>query len=251
MGLLAAITGVACSGASVAGDDTGIAPLVGEWRGLLLTRGGELPFRFRVYPEGERPAAVVVNGDAETPVWSVTRQGAGSYSLIFAEDRESELVAKLSPDGDELSGYWRVVYETPPLDTAPDIDAVQMPFSARKRDQRRFQRNDPTLALPDAEAAEALAEVTGTWAMTFAGERLEQTTSGSFEQDGERVTTSAMELAGARLTMEGIYRNGLLRLSVFDGHLAALLHARATTGGALEGTLWILDRIEARVSARR
>ena len=41
------------------------------------------------------------------PIESVTRQGAASYTLRFVADVDSEIVAKMSPSGGELSGFWR------------------------------------------------------------------------------------------------------------------------------------------------
>ena len=51
--------------------------------------------------------------------------------------------------------------------------------------------------------------------------------------------------------LEGIYRHGLLRLSVFDGHTALLLHARAQPDGTLQGAVWIADQARHDWAARR
>ena len=97
----------ACSGGSLAGDDTGLAPLVGGWRGVLLSPGGDLPFAIEVNPEGSEPPAVLINAGVETAFSTVTRQGAASYTLVFAAAPGSEIVARMSPNGAELTGYWR------------------------------------------------------------------------------------------------------------------------------------------------
>jgi hypothetical protein len=245
--LVAAGLGAACSNASVAGDETGLAPLVGEWRGVLLSQGGELPFRLRVGAEGSAPPAVVINADDERPLASITRQGAASYTLRFFDDDDSELVAKMSPGGETLSGYWRLAYSPAKPPDVPFEGVTQMPFSATKDDARRFQRNDPTLETASAAAIAALPELDGSWDATVNGAQTGELMSVTFRQDGEHIVG---ELIHGAPPFEGIYRNGLLRLSLFDGYRALLLHARATPDGTLEGTLWMADRGKARWSAR-
>ena len=244
------VTATACSAGSVAGDATGIAPLVGEWRGVLLSDGGELPFHFRVNSEGSYPAAVVTNAGVEQPLISVNRQGAASYTLTFFNDSDSQLVAKMSPDGTELFGYWQLTYDPPPPEGVRFKPVTQMPFTATKNDQRRFQRNDPTLEIASPEAIAALPDVSGEWEVReVAGDYFDQARSYELVQDGEKVIEEIVDHAPPFL--DGIYRNGLLRLSSFDGYRALLLHARATPDGRLEGTLWMADQSEARWSARR
>lgn len=236
LALIAAGMGAACSNASVAGDDTGLAPLVGEWRGVLLSQGGELPFRLRVAPQGDDPPAVVVNAGVEQPLVEVTRQGAASYTLRFLEDTNSELVAKMSPDGRELSGYWRRTH-APSSAGSPTVLTTQMPFAATRDDARRFQRNDPALAVATPQGIGALPDVTGEWSLQVAPE-INLADDLVLSQDDEQVVAAAGASSGEALRLEGIYRNGLLRLSLFDGVRALLLHARAQPDGTLEGTAW-------------
>jgi hypothetical protein len=253
--LMAGLLAASCSGASVAGDDDGLAPLTDDWRGVLLSGGGELPFDLRVDPEGTDPPAVVLNAGVETSLVAVTRQGAASYTLRFfgdAEPIDSELVVKMAPNGDELHGFWRLRHAS---DTAgsPHELVTQMPFSATRNDERRFQRNDPTLEIASAESIAALADVTGEWTVSSASEGIALHGNVRFIQEGERVfsESAADASSAAALRMEGIYRNGLLRLSLFDGYRAALLHARATPAGTFEGRVWIADQPAAAWSARR
>lgn len=236
--LAGAVFVTACSGASVAGDDTGIEPLVGEWRGALLSEGGELPFKIRVNPQGSEVPAVVINGAHEAAFVDVRRQGAASYILRFAHDEPSEIVARMSPSGEALSGYWRHHHEDAEHAVELGYKAVtQMPFSAAKNDQRRFQRNDPALQIASPEGMGAVPEVAGTWKTTFLGEL--EGGEAEFFQEHERVVSTVL---GSEPRVEGIYRNGLLRLSLFDGHRALLLHARAQADATLRGDLWIADQ---------
>lgn len=238
----------ACSGASVAGDDTGLEPLVGDWRGVLLSQGGELPFRLRVNPEGSEPAAVVINAGVEQPFASVTRQGAASYTLrFFPGPGDSEIVVKMSPDSEELSGYWRYRHEGSAMgdDRAYGL-LTQMPFAATKDDSRRFPRNDPTIEVAAPEAMVALPDLNGDWEVRIVNGGAETTSVGEIVQQDEHVTADVIS-AG----MEGIYRNGLLRLSTFDGFRPVLVHARAQADGTLEGRLWIGDQSDARVTVVR
>lgn len=257
VGLLAGAT--ACTGASVAGDDAGLEPLVGQWRGVLLSRGGELPFALRVDPEGSSPSAVVINAGFDSPIESVTRQGAASYVFRFFADVDSEIVAKMSPGGEELSGFWRYRRDAEQA-AALGIPAVtQVPFSATKNDSRRFQRNDPTLEIATPEGIAAITDLNGLWEAATPGlvspdlpasllSRLPESildeslrTADSIIQNDEHVVR---RLNTGPPFMEGIYRNGLLRLSLFDGVRARLVHARAMPDGTLEGALWAPDLSE-------
>lgn len=247
-----------CSGGSVAGDDRGLEPLAGEWRGVLLSDGGELPFRLRVDGEGSDPPAVVINGDTEQPFEAVSRQGAASYVLRFFGDdvgADSELVVKMSPDGGELHGYWRLRH-APVTEGSPHELVTQMPFSAARNDQRRFQRNDPALAIASPDGIGALPDVGGDWRVRARGPDVDLDAVWTLVQQGERVvgeyeSRAEMPEATASQRLEGIYRNGLLRMSLFDGYRAILLHARATVQGTLEGTLWRADREGTIWSGRR
>lgn len=241
---LAAVGG--CSGASVAGDETGLEPLVGEWRGVLLAQGGELPFHFRVNAEGESPPAVVINAGVEQSLVAVTRQGAASYTLQFFHDRESEIVAKMSPDGQELSGYWRSEYGGGADDDRGLEPVTQMPFFATKNSRRRFQRNDPTLDVAPPDAIAALPDINGEWEVRVVTDESGAVAVGTIVQQDEHVVADVISR-----DMEGIYRNGLLRLSMFDGFRPLLLHARARPDGRLEGRLWIGDQGGADVTVGR
>lgn len=247
-----------CSGGSVAGDDSGLEPLVGAWRGVLLSGGGELPFRLRVDGEGSDPPAVVINGDVQQSFEVVTRQGAASYVLRFFGDgvgADSELVVKMSPDGGELHGYWRLRH-VPVTEGSPHELVTQMPFSAARNDQRRFQRNDPALAIASPDGIAGLPDVGGDWRVRALGADVDLDAVWTLVQERERVEGEfgpgvEIPAAPANQRLEGIYRNGLLRLSLFDGYHAILLHARATAQGTLEGTLWRADREGAIWSGRR
>ncbi len=240
----------ACSGGSLAGDDTGLAPLVGGWRGVLLSPGGDLPFAIQVNPEGSEPPAVLINAGVETAFSTVTRQGAASYTLVFAAAPGSEIVARMSPNGGELSGYWRYAGNHTGHAAAPR-GVIQMPFSARKNDIRRFPRNDPALDVATAQGIAALADVSGNWRLSLEGP--EGPAGGDLEavsliQVDEHVTATP---GGAHPAMEGIYRNGLLRLSVFDGVHALMMHGRAQPDGTLRGTFWAANGVAEAWTARR
>ncbi len=239
----------ACTGGSLAGDDTGLAPLVGGWRGVLLSTGGELPFAIRVSPEGSEPPAVLINAGVETAFSTVTRQGAASYTLVFAAASDSELVARMSPNGVELSGYWRRAGDgTGPAASAGSTGVVQMPFSARKNDRRRFPRNDPALQVATAGGIAALPDISGDWLLDLDGPRGGDMETMSIIHVDEQVTASP---GGGHPAMEGIYRNGLLRLSVFDGVHALMMHGRAQPDGTLRGTLWVANGVAEAWTARR
>lgn len=255
----------ACSGGSLAGDDTGLEPLVGEWRGVLLTQGGDLPFAIQVNPEGSEAPAVLINAGVETAISTVTRQGAASYTLVFAATSDSEIVARMSPTGGELSGYWRYTADDSAYagdDPGPTASTdfgglIQMPFSARKNDGRRFPRNDPALDVATAEGIAALPDISGNWRLRFEGPARPDGPEGpdggklealSLIQVDEHVIATP---GGAHPAMEGIYRDGLLRLSVFDGAHALMMHGWAQPDGTLRGTLWAVGGVARAWTAQR
>lgn len=250
--ILAVAVAGACSGASVAGDESGLEPVVGNWRGVLLSAGGELPFGFRVDAEGAVPPGSVVNAGALEPFTQVVRQGAASYTMSFFPPGaaiESELVAKLAPDGETVHGFWRFTPAAAAGDPPPR-PGIQMPFTATKNDTRRFQRNDPTLDVATPAAAAALLDLSGEWQVVVTGEDGPVASVVSLRQSDEHVVAAPVDGSAAG-QMEGIYRDGLLRLSRFDGLRAVMVHARATTDGGLAGTLWRQQNPGVSWSARR
>jgi thiol-disulfide isomerase/thioredoxin len=191
---------------------------VGDWRAVLASPGGELPFTLRIAAQADALSAHALNGAERATADSVRVSGA---RLVLRFDvYDSEISAELQPDGRTLVGDWTKAGKR------------VLAFTATSGDQRRF--------LPEAAAGEggAAADVSGVWAASFgAGERA-QAARGELVQQGQRVLGTFLTPVGDHRYLEGEFRDGVLRMSRFDGSAASLYVARLQPDGSLSGQLW-------------
>jgi len=189
----------------------------GTWRAVLALPGGELPFTLRVEEQNGGLTAVAINGEEEAR-FDTAHAEASSLVLRF-EVYDSEIRAALSPDGARLSGEWWKAGRT------------RLPFSATRGDARRF--------LPGADAQKKDAPtIAAAWAVVFKGKSGDEPARGEFTQVGERVRGTFLTPVGDHRYLEGDYREGVLRLSGFDGGHAFLYSARQQADGSLLGEFW-------------
>lgn len=223
---------VSAAGCGQDGDqDPPAADLIGSWRGVLASPGGELPFTLRLDDDGPRLRAVILNGSEEAPINRVTRDGR---KLSFHFDHyDSEIEATLA-DG-KMQGRFRR--------TIPSGDSV-LAFSAEKGDTDRFK---PTTR----KGAGTLPEVSGSWAVEFVDDGGSEIAQGEFLQQGSTVTGTFLTPTGDHRFLAGSYENGLLRLSCFDGSHAYLFEAVAQEDGSLAGDFWSRESYHAKWTARR
>lgn len=211
-------------------EDPPAADLLGSWRGVLASPGGELPFTLRLDHDGPRLRAIIENGSEEAPITRVERSGD---RLVFRFDHyDSEIEAKLA--GGKLEGRFRR--------TIPSGDSV-MPFTAVKDDQQRFR--------PATRQGAALPSVAGTWVVEFADNESRETAQGEFTQEGSRVLGTFLTATGDYRYLDGTFENGVLRLSCFDGSHAYLFAAAAQADGTLAGDFWSRESYHATWTARR
>ncbi len=212
--------------------------LVGEWRAVLTSPGGELPFTLRIREVSGQLVAAAVNAGQEALLTGVKQQGQ-RVVLEFAW-YDSEITAELDAAGQRLTGTFRR--------TSPQQD-TRLPFSAVRGDARRF--------LPRAESGvtagdpTAVPGVSGIWAVTFRDDSGESPAQGEFQQQGDRVVGTFLTPAGDYRYLEGAFAEGLLRLATFDGSHAFLFHAKAQPDGTLSGDFWSRDTYHATWTARR
>lgn len=191
--------------------------LAATWRAVLASPGGELPFTLRIDGAPGALSAVAVNGDGEARFDSVRVDGA--QVVLRFDVYDSEIRAELSPDGRQLAGEWSKAGKR------------RLAFRALRDDARRF------VAAPD-EPADAVAGVGGAWAVVFDETDGPQPARGEFVQTGTRVRGTFLTPVGDHRYLEGDFRDGLLRLSTFDGGHAFLYHARVQPDGTLRGEFW-------------
>lgn len=194
----------------------------GDWRGLLATEGGDLPFLFRVEreagPQKSKPSDrsfKVRLQDGETWVESVAEVRGDSLYWPFPVF-ESVLVAAVSTLGDSLNGYW---YKTK-YDTGSAV-----PFRAHRGGQYKFASR--STRLPD--------EVGGLWSGDL----------GPGTPALLPLIQKGPELSGTVRTPYGDYRylTGLmdgdsLWMSGMDGGSAYLLRGRLEENGTLQGMIY-------------
>ncbi|MEO1365880.1 MAG: hypothetical protein AAFX50_01800, partial [Acidobacteriota bacterium] len=183
------------------------ADLVGDWRAVLASPGGELPFTLRVEDGGDWLRAVIINGDERAPITRVELVG-DSVTFHF-EGYDARIVAAATEDGN-LEGRWTKT-------TAEGESALD--FTAAKGDTRRF--------LDLGGDGGGPKDISGAWAVSFTDDDGSETARGEFNQVGERVTGTFLTPTGDYRFLEGRYTDGLLRLSTFDGAHAFLFTARA------------------------
>ncbi|MEM6796928.1 MAG: hypothetical protein AAF725_23340, partial [Acidobacteriota bacterium] len=72
--------------------------VVGDWRAVLASPGGELPFTLRLEDSGDWLRAVAINGDEQAPFSEVALEGR-SVRLEF-DWYDAEITAEMTPEGD-------------------------------------------------------------------------------------------------------------------------------------------------------
>ena len=210
--------------------------LLGPWRGVLQSPGGELPFGIVVERLGDGLSGYVVNGSEEVPFSDVTLED-GVVRLVYAW-YDSRIEAELF-DG-RMVGLW--------TKTAAEGKISSLPFEATRSLEARF--------LPVGESGlepgdASVTSIAGAWDVVFADEDGSEPARGELHQDGARVSGTFLTPTGDYRFLEGSYEEGLLRLSTFDGGHAFLFHARAGADGDLVGDFWSRDTYHATWSAER
>ena len=209
--------------------------VIGDWRAVLESPGGDLPFTLKITSGEGELRAVAVNGDEEVP-FSTVEQSGSRVSLHFSW-YDSEIIADVDSTGDGMAGTWRK--------TVPGGDST-LPFSASRGGQQRFLA--PATGRTGSSAVDSLS---GVWAAEFTDEDGSEVARAEFDQQGSQVTGTFLTPTGDYRFLAGSFEGGLLRLSTFDGAHAFLFQARAREDGTLEGDFWSRDTYHATWTARR
>lgn len=220
-----------CSGCSA--PDLTPDELVGTWRAVLDSPGGELPFGLAIEDSGGWLRAYAINGEEKAPFSSIEIDGR-SVTLRF-DWYDAEIAAEMSSEG-VLRGRWRK--------TAAGGDDSALDFNATRGEAERFRTVEATGGGHD--------DIGGVWAVTFTDESGSEPARGEFSQaDDGTVTGTFLTPTGDYRFLEGRYHDGVLRLSTFDGAHAFLFEARVQSDGRLEGDFWSRDTYHATWTAIR
>jgi len=196
--------------------------LASEWRLVLESPGGELPFRLNFARDEERTSAWIHNGEERIPSGPLERKG--DHWLLNLEPYDSRLVFRVSDDGALISGHWEK--------SLGGERQARLPLRGSKGGEHRF----PLVAV-DSEQRSRLA---GRWAVRFSSD--EDLAIGTFacNADGTAAGTFETTLGDYRF-LAGAFDGERLRLSCFDGGHAFLFDARLRADGSLEGDFWSRD----------
>lgn len=204
------------SGLLVGGSDS----IDGHWRAVWISKGGEIPVDLiiKTNPEG-RLEAEVHNGPE---VVKFSRIEKRNDHIDFIIDRfESVISAEISANGKSMKGHWSKQTGGP----------NQMSFFAEKGNAERF----PEKMFPGPGTKSLIGNAGGTWRMRFEGDDYDSVCL--FEQHGEKLTGTIRSVDGDFRWLEGVYRNGLLLLSSFNGSWVFLFKAELDNKGVLHG-IW-------------
>jgi len=202
-------------------DDT--PDINGHWRAVWISQGGEVPsdFVFRTGEDGLLQGEVH-NGDEVIPFTRI--ESSGRHINLYLDGFESLISADIAPDGGSMIGNWSKRVGAP----------VGLPFQAVKGDLARF----PLDRYPPLEGTAPIQDITGSWKYLWKGGSPDDFMVMTCRQEGDRVTASVRSPIGDWRWLEGIYRNGRLRLSLFNGTWVFLLSAEMDASGTLHGT-WV------------
>lgn len=227
---LAAAASVLFDGAC--GYRSGVPSPAGQWRAVLESPGGELPFGLRIEErDAGKLIAVAVNGDEVLP-FETARIDGDRIALRF-DHYDSEISATISGDGARMSGTWV---------KQAGADRPSMKFEATRGPAPRFAEGAPA-GIP--------AEIEGAWDAVFTDSDGDSPARGEFRLDGGRLLGTFLTPTGDYRFLEGDFSGGLLRLSCFDGGHAFLFKARMNDDATLSGDFWSRGSYHATWKAKR
>lgn len=191
----------------------------GIWRGIIPTKGGNLPFNFEVIQDSSGYAVYILNGDDKL---KMDKSFVKDDSLhIPMELFDAELIAKV--DGDKMNGIFRK--------KRSDLSTLQAPFSAEFGKTYRFFD----------ESVKPKNQIAGKYAVTFLSEDKQDTTAsvGVFEQNGNKLKGTFLTATGDYRFLEGnVSDNDSLYLSCYEGNHVYLFKAKIEGDKLVGGEFW-------------
>ena len=188
----------------------------GQWRGVIKTLGGDLPFQLAIQKNADRSTFSVqaLNGEEVLKLDTATFKGDSIHIPMGIFD--AELVAKVTDN--KMTGFYRKIRSNGTI-----LEGV---FSAEYANNQRFIITES-----------ARVEVSGKWAVLFKSpEKPADTTLaiGVFKQTGNVLTGTFLTPTGDYRYLAGNVIGDSLKLSCFDGNHIFLFKAKVN-GDAMEG----------------
>jgi len=189
----------------------------GNYRAVLKSPGGELPFGLDVAREESGLVLYLLNGKERVRVPEVVVE-AGKLTARMP-GYENVMTATIS--GDELEGEVTLVRS--------GGRTQSMPLTARRDQTWRFYEEPLT----------DNAEFAGRWSVTFTDDKGKTSTGvAEFDQSFGALTGTILAPSGDYRFLAGDARGDELQLSRFDGAQAHLFRAKLNDRGELEGQHW-------------
>jgi thiol-disulfide isomerase/thioredoxin len=210
--------------------------LLGTWRAVLASPGGDLPFTLHVEGQPGVWRATIQNCDEKAPISRVEEKDG--VVTFFFEGYDSEIQARKSAT-DRLEGSWRR--------TTSGKDSV-LAFTATRD---AGDHKSPRFGRLEGANPATLSTVAGDWAVELSDEDGRSIAQAELREQDDRIYGTFLTPTGDYRFLEGAYQAGVLRLSTFDGAHAFLFVARAQADGSLSGDFWSRDRYHATFFARR
>jgi thiol-disulfide isomerase/thioredoxin len=209
------------SGAPGSPGGPGTKVVLGSYRVVLDTPGGELPFGLDLVQEGAGVAGYLVNGRERLPLREVKIDG--SHLEIRMPGYENVLTADAVAD--RLRGEIFLVK----LGDKNQDKNQHVPLKAALGESYRFF----------ASSATDNADLSGRWAVTFTeDDGKAEPAVGEFSQAHDAISGTFLTTTGDHRFLAGQVRDNELYLSTFDGAHVFLYKAKLMPDGTLTGDFW-------------
>ncbi|MBA2407011.1 MAG: TlpA family protein disulfide reductase [Chitinophagales bacterium] len=186
---------------------------IGTWRGVLMTKNGELPFTFETKLAGEKVILEINNGEEHILVDEVSISGDSVFIKMPVFDSEFRL--KYTPQ--MMSGTY--------INYSRKADNI-IPFKAEFNKHYRFTEENIT----------PVANISGRWEVDFSKGTADSSKAvGVFNQQGNELTGTFLTVSGDYRYLEGTVQGDKLFLSTFDGAHAFLFTATIAADGIMSG----------------
>ncbi|MCP4725603.1 MAG: TlpA family protein disulfide reductase [bacterium] len=200
----------------------------GSWRAALETPGGDLPFMIEIESDSDgNKDAYIINGEERIRFTSLTLT---ENNIKFGIDHyDSYITADIDESGTKLTGTW--------TRRGMGGNNTVMDFSAEKGVTKRFINTETSIGPEITEK-----NISGDWIVDFISRNGTSPGAGIFKQNGNIVTGTFLTTTGDYRYLEGVYENGVMWLSCFDGAHAFLFKAVLDSEGKMTGDFWSRDR---------
>jgi thiol-disulfide isomerase/thioredoxin len=188
----------------------------GTWRGVLMTKNGELPFTFDTKVEDEGVSIDIINGAERIHIDEVTLINDSIFFRMPVFDSEF----RLRYTSQNMTGLY--------INHARKTDNI-IPFKAEFGKNFRFPEEKIT----------PVANITGQWEVDFSKGTADSSKAvGIFNQQGNDLTGTFQTISGDYRYLAGTVQGNQLFLSCFDGSHAFLFRATISIDGVISNGMY-------------